>query len=256
MKTLTLISLAFLLISCTTNTDFYYGTWELNKENGFSTISLSESKKLNWNLSGIRIFENVPFEVVQISPQEIDIIAGKGDDCIKLTMQKLSDNLCIGCNYKCYIDENMIDEVFILRKNGTQIEPIQKPEEETIILPVDYLGEFFIVYYQIDNNPTNTIQIDHKGVGHNPGEPDLIQLFNANRIFRFEGQKEQIPILNPSDYTNQFNLNLNIDFNESDVIVIQKGFNQSGRNKWNKEFDEEVKDNLNIEHFEIRRIIK
>jgi hypothetical protein len=256
MKTLTLISLAFLLISCTTNTDFYYGTWELNKENGFSTISLSESKKLNWNLSGIRIFENVPFEVVQISPQEIDIIAGKGDDCIKLTMQKLSDNLCIGCNYKCYIDENMIDEVFILRKNGARFEPIPKSKEETIILPIGYLGEFYIVYQNVNDNFTKPIQINEKGIGVSQANPDLKQLFNVNRIFKFEGQKVMIPIFNPNDYSIKMDVESEMTFNENEIVIIQKGFNQSGRNDWNKKFDEDVKDNLNIEYFEVRRMMK
>jgi len=255
MKTLSLISLSFFLLSCNTKTDFYYGIWELNKENGLSTLSLSESKKLNWDLSETRIFENATFEALKISPSKYNIIAGHGNDCIKLTIERLTDNMCIGCNYKCYIDENMIDEVFVLRKNGTRIEPLQKPEEETIILPVGFLGEFFIAYHQ-DNNPTSTIQINSKGIGNNHGEPDLKQLFNANRIYRFEGQKVHIPILNPSDYTYRFIEELDIDFNESEVVIIQKGFNQSGRNKWNKEFDEDVNKNMNIEYFEIRRIIK
>ena len=51
-------------------------------------------------------------------------------------------------------------------------------------------------------------------------------------------------------------LNPKIDsiFKDEKVIVIQHGINQSGRADWNREHDEKVSNNLNIESFEIRWI--
>lgn len=115
MKTIAYLLIMFIYISCNTQPDFYFGTWELNKQNGLSTMSLSDSKVLNWYIAGIRIYKNMPFIVVQITPQKYNIVFGQGTDCIKLTLQRLTEHMSIGCIYKCYINENMIDEVFIAR---------------------------------------------------------------------------------------------------------------------------------------------
>lgn len=254
MKPIIFISFLFIAISCNNNSGFYLGSWELNKENGVSSLTLSENKKLNWDLRGDRIMEDVAFEVVKKTPRKYDIITGQNENCMKITMQKLSDNQCIGCNYKCYIDENMIDEVFIARKDNFPLEPIQKPDEEVIILPKNYDGDFFIVYQELDDNQSRVIRINDKGIGFNQGEPDFRQLFNANRIFRFEGQENNITIANPNGYHNYLSTEIDSLFKDEDVIVIQQGFNQSGRTDWNKVYGEKVKDNLNIEYFEVRRM--
>jgi hypothetical protein len=258
MKTKNFIYLLLILTSSRNEPDFYFGTWELNKENEVSTLILSNDKKLNWDFFGTRIFENMPFEAVKISTQRYDILAGQGNDCLKLTLQRLTDNMSIGYNYKCYINENMIDEVFIARKNGHPIEPIPKPEQETIILPNGYIGNFFIVYHNTNDNASNIIYINNKGIGINTGDPDVKQLFNANRSFKYEGQTNLIPILNPNDYTIIKHSNGVLDSirNDTELVIIQKGFNQSGRNAWNKEYDENIKDNFNIEYFEIRLMKK
>ena len=259
MKTKNFIYLLLILISCSNEPDFYFGTWELNNKNEVSTLTLSKNKTLNWAIHGIGVYEDLSFETIKVSPQKYDIFVGQGNDCIKLTMQRLTDNLSIGCNYKCYINENMIDEVFIARKNGHPIEPIPNPEQETIILPNSYIGDFYIIYQNTGDNPSNLIEINNKGIGINQGEPDLKQLFNTNRAFRIEGEEKHIPIANSNDFiTMQSNVLLESIsiFENNALVIIQKGFNQSGRNQWNEENDENVKDNLNIEYFEIRRLNK
>ncbi len=251
MKLTSIILLLFIAISCDNNADFYIGKWELNKENGVSTRTLSADNKFSWDFMGNKIIEDVDFNVVRISSKKYDIICGQGKDRIKMTMQKLSDNQCIGCTYKCNIDENMIDEVFIARKNQHSQEPIQKPDNEVIILPKDYEGDFFVIYQNTDDNQQDNIEINNKGIGLKQGEPELRQLFNTNRTFRFKGQKKKITIVNPND--NQDILRDN-SFKGEEVIVVQKGFNQSGRSSWNRENNENVPNNLNIEYFEVQRM--
>ncbi len=256
MKPISFVLLILISISCNKNNDFYIGTWELNKENGLSTLTFSDNKKIHWNLGEIKILENEDFNTIKLSPNKFNILSGQGKNCTKITMQRLSDNQCVGCNYKCYIDENMIDEVFIARKNQHPQEPIQKPEKELIILPKDYEGDFFIVYQYSADNPSKEIKINEKGIGINQGEPDLRQLFNANRLFRFEGQEENITIANPNGYQGYFDPPSDSIYKDEKVIVIQQGINQTGRADWNKEYGEKVENKLNIEYFEIRRMKK
>ncbi|MFB6342882.1 hypothetical protein ACE1ET_14235 [Saccharicrinis sp. FJH62] len=256
MKPILLIPFLFILLSCSNKDDFYVGTWDLNKENGVSTVTFSENKKLNWDIIGTRVMDNMDFEAVKLAPNEYSITSSSGDVPVKLILQRLSKNQCIGCNYKSYVDENMIDEVFIARKNQHPMEPIPKPDQEVIILPEDYTGDFFIVYKYLADDQAGEIKIDDKGIGINKGKPDLKQLFNANRIFRFEGQKKNITIANPNDYGNFLNSNIDSLFKDEDILIIQKGFNQSGRAEWNKEHEEEVKNASNIEYFEVKRIKK
>jgi len=252
MQAIPVILLLFIAVSCNKSADFYIGTWELNKENGISTLTISENKTLSWDIRGFRFFEYPDFKAVMLSPEKYDIIAGQDKECSKFTMEKLSDHQCICCDYKCYIDENMIDEVFIFRKNQHPQEPIEKPDKEIIILPKDYEGNFYIVYQYSSDSQSKKIKINDKGIGINQGAPELRQLFNANRSFRFEGQEKDITIANPDDYMECINPKLDSNFKDEEVIVIQKGINQSGRTEWNEEHGEEVRENLNIEHFEVR----
>lgn len=256
MKHISFILLLLISVSCNNRHDFYFGTWELNKENGLSTLTLSDNQKIDWNLGEMKIMENEDFTSFKLSPKKYNIVSGQGKNCTKLTMQRLSDNQCIGCNYKCWIDENMIDEVFIARKNQHPLESIQKPDKETIILPKNYEGDFFIVYQYSGDNQSKEIKINDKGIGINQGEPDLRQLFNANRLFRFKGHEKNITIANPNGYHGYLNPEFDSIFKDEEVIVIQQGINQSGRTAWNKEHDEKVSNHLNIEYFEVRWIKK
>lgn len=140
LKTTSLISIVFLLVSCSNRTEFYLGKWELNEENGISTLSLSENGKLNWDISGVRVFENMTYEAVETSRQNVDITAGQGGDCIKLTLQRLTKNQFMGWNYKCYIDENMIDEVFIARKMGILSNRYKNQKKKRLYCQMDILA--------------------------------------------------------------------------------------------------------------------
>jgi len=253
MKFTSIILLLFIAISCDNSAAFYIGKWELNKENGVSTRTLTADNKLSWDFMGNKIIEDVNFNVVRITSLKYDIICGQGKDRIKMTMQKLSNNQCIGCTYKFNIDENMIDEVFIARKDQHPRESIPKPDNEVIILPKDYEGDFFIVYQYSANNQSTEIKINKKGIGINQGEPNLKQLFSANRTFRFEGRKKDITIANPNGSHDYSDIEIDSIFKNEENIVIQKGFNQSGRSSWNSENNENVPNNLNIEYFEVKR---
>lgn len=122
-------------------------------------------------------------------------------------------------------------------------------------MPDGYTGVFYIVYQDSERNPSSEIIIDDKGIGINPGEPDLKQLFNANRIFRFEGEERQISILNPNGYGKGLDAKSKSVLEDQGVVIVQKGFNQSPRNDWNTAYGENVKDKWNIEYFEIRERI-
>jgi hypothetical protein len=242
------------LFACANRTDFYIGIWELNKENGASTLTLSESGDLNWEIQKFAAYENLNYKAVEVTNDKADIIAGQDRDCIKLTLQRLSENLCIGCTYKCYIDGNMIDEVFIARKNGHPVGSVDKPKAELIVLPDGYVGEFFIVYQDGEPDPSKLIKINDKGIGYNGGSPELRQLFNANRIFRYAGQKGHIPIVNPEDHKEKVHSVSELVRGGATLEIVQKGFNQSGRAEWNEAHGEGIEDDLNIEYFEIRLV--
>lgn len=254
MGKLLLLPLLFILFSCVDSDEFYVGTWELNEENGSSTLTISENQKLDWTISGFKLYDNRSFESAKSSPDVYSLISEKGNDCFKLTLQRLTADICLGCNYKCHINDNMIDEVFIARKNGQPLQDIPPPEKETIVIPEGFKGEFFIVYKEIEKHSLKQVEINEKGIGINRGTPDLKQLFNANRVFVLEGQEAAIPVFNPNDYRKVLDLNAAISVQENGVVVIQKGFNQSPRNQWELAHGIEVNDSLNIEYFEIRSL--
>lgn len=240
------------LFSCGGN-DFHHGTWELGVENNTSTVCFLENGKLNWELSGIKVFDNMPYKTAWLTPEKITIRFGTLDDCEKLTMQRLTDNFCVACNYKCYIDENMIDEVFIARKNGYPLAAIPLPVQQTIILPNNLKGEFFIVYTCLEPGEPQTIIISDKGTGIAQTEPNLTQLFITNRIFKFQNMEASIPVMNSNQYGKKPGAEPDSVFNNSQFAIIQKGFNQSPRNDWNEKLNENISNHINIEYFEIIR---
>ncbi len=254
MKKTLLLLLMTLLLSCNNNKDnFYIGTWELNKDNNISTLTIFNSDTLNWDWNGYRVFDKLDFNAIKLSDNQYNLVGGAKDSSIKITFQRLSDNQCIAYNYKRWINENMVDEVFLARKNKIPRIPIKIPNRETIILPLNYKGEFFIIYLNSAKNDKQVV-IDKDGIGINHGKPDFKQLFNSNRIFKFEDDNSVIPIANPNDYTNkQIDSSL---LNDAKAVIIQEGFNQSGRDYWNKEQNKNISNDLNIEYFSIRWIIK
>lgn len=254
MRPILLIITFTFLLSCDNQADFYYGTWELNKKDGVSTLTVSHDNKLTLDFMGVRVDDFLDFNSIRISPNKYDLLSGQGNECMNFTFERINENQCIVCNYKCWIDENMIDEVFVARKNRHPIEPIQKPSKEIIVLPQNYEGDFFIVYQDLDNYQTKEIIIPNNGIGINPSKPELKQLFNANRVFKFENDNKPLPIINPTDYTQRSNTKLESLLKTGESYIIQEGFNQSGRDYWNKEQNQNIKDNLNIEYFTIRRI--
>lgn len=254
MKKLLLLSLLFVLFSCTDRDEFYVGKWELNEENGLSILTISENQTLDWTISGFKLYDNKSFESAKLSPDVYSLFSEKGNDCFKLTLKQLTADICLGCNYKCHINDNMIDEVFLARKNGQPLQDIPAPEKETIVIPEGFEGEFFIIYNEIENRSSKQVDINEKGIGINRGTPELKQLFNANRVFVLEGQEAAIPVFNPSDYRKVLDLNAAISVQENGVVVIQKGFNQSPRNQWEQAHGIAVNDSLNIEYFEIRSL--
>lgn len=255
MKNIFFGAFLFATISCNVKDDFYYGTWDTNIENDVSTIKLYENNTISWNVRDFMFLENKKFKVSRLSPQKVSITSGVDKGCTKITMQKISKNQCIFYNYKCWIDENMVDEVAIARKNKKPLEQISKPEKQVILLPKDYEGEFFIVYQETQNSSLEKIIINDKGIGFNPGEPDFKQLFNANRVFKYEGQEDNIKLANPNNYRWDISQATDIRFKDNEVIVIQKGYNQYGRTLWNEDHKENVKNNLNIEGFEVRKYV-
>jgi len=254
MKLILLMGLFIIAFSCNNSVDFYYGTWDLNEKNGVSTITLNEDNTISWEMNGFKMLQNAKYETVKKTPKQITIKTDENENCTLINIFKISKNQCIICNYKCWIDENMIDEVVVARKNKAPRKEIPFPDKEIIILPKEFNGNFFIVYKESDVNQSNEIVINDKGIGINQGEPDFKQLFNANRIFRIESQENHITIVNPNGYHNYLNTEIDSLLKDEEVIVIQQGFNQSGRADWNKVHGEKVKDNMNIEYFEVRRI--
>lgn len=240
------------LTSCNEGSEFIYGNWEIGKENRKSKIIIEPEGKISWTIGDIKYLEGESFTISEKKENRITLKGGSGNDCFKLIFELENENVSILSNYKCYIDENMIDEVALARKNGNLESKLKKPKEETIILPRGYKGEFYIVYNPDSNEELDTVRINERGIGYSNREPQLKQLFNANRIIRHEGSDKNIEILNPTSYNlGRMKKDKLISMQHGECAILQIGINQSGRDSWNELNELEVAENINIEYFKI-----
>lgn len=96
--------------------------------------------------------------------------------------------------------------------------------------------------------------IDSTRIGRTKNPEQIEQLFNPNRVFKREGDQKAIQILNEYVYQKQLNpeelekIMLSI---KSKVVVLQKGYNQTPREGWNKKYGLKVEESYNIEYFEL-----
>ena len=141
-----LLLIFIILISCKKESDLIYGNWEVGEENGKSKIVIKPEGKISWTIGGYRYLDSESFTVSERTENKITLKGVVGDECFKLNFEIENENLALLSNYKCYIDENMIDEVSLARKNGTFDLKLVKPREEIIILPKEFKGNFYIVY--------------------------------------------------------------------------------------------------------------
>lgn len=247
-------SLCF-LVACNSREDFFYGKWDLGYRNGHSVLTIREDKTADLVIQGAEYIKDTPFKIAEQSSNSVTIEIDEGNSCLRLTLHKANRNQCLGHNFKCYIDENMIDEVFLARRDGTPRREVAVPNKETITLPDNYRGEFFIIYQAEAHEHAKALAINENGYAYSKGIPQLEQLFNANREFRYSGKANEIKILNPNYYgINGFKYlieNANSKMSADEIVIFQKGFNQATRNRWNSEHATTVNNNINIEYFEI-----
>lgn len=66
-----------------------------------------------------------------------------------------------------------------------------------------------------------------------------------------EGGNEHIVLANPDGYqTDSDQINF-VEFKDQGVVIVQKGFNQTPREEWNKIYGQNVANDLNVEYFEV-----
>ena len=78
------------------------------------------------------------------------------------------------------------------------------------------------------------------------------QLFNSNRIFRYENIDKKLEIINPNSYRmGREKIDELMSIQQSGFTILQQGVNQSGRDTWNKLNGLQIPENINIEYFKI-----
>ncbi len=240
------------LLSCSNQHDFFYGVWEIGDEKGKSQFVISKENKLTWNVSESSIIDNESFIIEEDTKGNMTIFIPDSslNAATRLKLIKQDNQTVFIINYKCHINKEMIDEVALAKRNVNQSDNIALPKNQEIILPINYLGEFYLIYSEHTDEVFSKIELNRNGVGEG-GCPDFKQLFNANRTFRFENSNQVLNIINPKKY-GELDLNLNLlnGYENDDLVIIQFGFNQSRRENWIENIGLRIKEDQNIEHFE------
>jgi len=241
----------FLIISsCSQQKTDIQGIWQLGIEKGQSEMSIT-SNEIEWRTGNFELIEKTNYELVE-SEFRSQTIKPDSDNpgANKLSFIKLDKNCMLVVNYKDYINKDMIDEVMLAKLDLKQSCRFPEIEIQNIRLPENYLGNFFIVYDELYESYSETIQIEESGIGKS-SKLELLQLFNSNRNVTFSKTNKTIPILNPKQY-GELNLkSINIDkYDDLGFVIIQQGINQSPREMWKEENNFAAKNNVNIEHFE------
>lgn len=218
------------LISCKPEIDSIYGTWEIGEKTGMSTVIIEPRNMISWIVQDFKVIDRQAFAKLE-DDNKITLSGGSEEDCFRLTFEFESDDQAIFSNYKCYIHDNMIDEIALAKRNGSVDSELSIPQKEVIILPNEFSGEFFIVYSIEKNSHCDTIKINDRGIGYCFRKPDCRQLLRPNRVFQFD----------QSD--------INTEMRK--ISVIQKGMNQSSRQQWNKSYGLDMAHYVNIEYFSI-----
>lgn len=252
MKSLFYIFLLFVLSPIQKN-DFIYGQWELGQKNGQSQFTISSDHKLTWKIGDFIYVNNEPFDIHMTENEQFVIqnLSDKNEgSCFKLVIEKENENLAILSIIKCHIHPSMIDEIALMRREGISLSRLKPPLHETIVLPEDLRGEFYLIYEGDSNKFQDHIQVNPQGLGIFKRNPNMKQFVQPNRTFKFIGHSEKIKILNAENNRNQ-NMDSNIQSTQKKMVIIQKGFNQTPRKTWNKKNKIVVPPHVNIEYFEI-----
>lgn len=231
--------------------DFFYGEWDINEENLTARCIIKKNKTLSWTLNNFDLLVNEEFIVSEKAENKVTIEGEQGKKCFRFTFEKTDSNQALVCNYKCWIDKGMIDEVMVARKSVQEFQVSSKPNKEIISLPDGYVGKFHIIYDESNNRHSNKVVIDKTGIGYSQGEIQFKQLFNANRVFKYAKGGKEIPILNPKKYGCIEREELKNITRSSALGIIQLGYNQSAREYFNTDQNLKIRDNINIEYFEI-----
>ena len=244
------IVLILIITSCNQQKTDIQGIWQLGVEKGQSEITIT-SNGIEWRTGDFELIEKTNYELIENEFCSLSIKPNHDNPgANKLSFIKLDNNCMLVVNYKDYINKDMIDEVMLAKLDLNQSCSFPEIEIQNIILPENYIGNYFIVYDELYESKSKTIQIDESGIGKST-KLDLLQLFNSNRKINFSKTNKNIPIINPKQY-GQINLcSVNIcKYGDQDLVIIQHGFNQSPRKMWNEENNFVAKNNINIEYFE------
>jgi len=247
-----LLYVFLLFCSCSSETGFIIGTWELGGEKGVSQIIIKDDQTITWKIEDAVVIDRSKFDIIETERQSVTIqLKSKiGNESNRMTFKPLDQNSVLIINYKDHIHPNIIDEVMLAKIDVNRQTKFDKPSKEAIILPNNYSGEFFILYDNKYANDANLIRIEKNGLGMN-NSPQFIQLFEPNRLIKYVDSSNSIPILNP-DYYGELSLTSNLlnSFDEKQIVVIQHGFNQSRIEKWKSKTRSEISSNTNVEYFE------
>lgn len=239
----------FIMISCADEPVFIYGKWYNETNTGLTiyeitedTLSVTTNNRLLYK-GAVKLLDCTgDYAVVNVETEIDENIA-----VYHCKFSSIDNDRCLLINYKSHIHPGRIDEVSILTRNPRVEDQLSAPSHQEIRLPDDHSGRFYIVYSEDTIDRSSKINIKNDGIGYSAGFPDLLQLFHANRTFKFQNSGKELRLVNPYDYG--LKGYKDIDFHDEEILIIQNGFNQFGRISWNKLHGLNIQ--TNIEFFEI-----
>ncbi len=250
MRALTIIAI-FIALSCSNRKDFLNGKWEIGNEEENVEFQITDDNRFTWSISGINIIDQSKFDrqYGNMNQVTIDIPEGKNAPCSRFTFIKQNENTLLVINYKCYINNQLVDEVFIAKRKNEKPIPIKNSSHETIILPEGFIGNFYITYTEEFTKSIKNIEINNGGIGEG-GVPSYKQLFNSSRTFKYKNRNNEIAIVNPEHYGELYlKPNQILKYSAEDTVIIQLGYNQDKREDWIDQTGIRLETNENVEHF-------
>lgn len=127
------ISLIF-VCSCDKKVNYIYGNWNFGANGKGGTLTISRDQTISMKSNGIEILDSEPFILNEESGSLI--IKDEGaNECFRFGLKKQNKDLLVFNNYKCHINNKMIDEAVLIYKTAHNHKPkLKKPIKEEFIL--------------------------------------------------------------------------------------------------------------------------
>jgi len=241
------------LHSCAIDNHDVYGTW-YSTDSGDSKIAIGRDNEFTHSLNDFLVLDRVPYEIKSDQDGHFDVQLLESENARRYNFYFLNPSCAIVTTYKNHIHPLMIDELGVLKKSIKEVCEIELPQKERYVIPRNFEGYFYVIYSE--NTHDDEVKIENNGIARN-GLAEELHLFNCNREFRFENADQNIQVVNPRRYgLLGIDKNELISLSETDIVIVQYGYNQSGRDGWNYDNKMNVSNSINIEYFEIINVEK